>query len=91
MLTAVLDAGEAATIALATQERAALVLMDEAKGRRVARDIYGLRVIGTGRVLVEAKRAGLITHVGPLIEQLRDKGYWLSNAIVAEILRQAGE
>lgn len=91
LLTAVLDAGEAATIALATQESAALVVMDEAKGRRVARDIYGLQVIGTGRVLVESKRAGLITEVRGPIEQLRSKGYWMSNAIIAEILRQAGE
>ena len=65
--------------------------MDEARGRRVARDIYSLTVVGTGRVLVEAKRAGLIPIVAPLIEAIRNNGYWLSDRIVAEILRQAGE
>ena len=65
--------------------------MDEARGRRVARDVYGLQVVGTGRVLVEAKRAGLVVSVKPLIEAIRNNGYWLSDRIVAEILEQAGE
>jgi predicted nucleic acid-binding protein len=65
--------------------------MDEARGRRVARDVYGLQVIGTGRVLIEAKRAGLIGQVEPLVSAIREFGYWLSDKIVAEILRQAGE
>ena len=91
LLTSLLDIGEAATISLALQESAALVLMDEVKGRRVARDVYGLAVIGTGRVLVEARRASLISEVRPLIEQMRAGGYWLADTIMAEILRQAGE
>ena len=91
LLTSLLDIGEAATISLALQEPAALVLMDEVKGRRVARNVYGLAVIGTGRVRVEARRAALISEVRPLIEQMRAGGYWLADTIVAEILRQAGE
>ena len=91
MLETLLDQGEAETIALALQFSAALVLMDERKGRKIARDIYGLAVIGTGRLLTEAKLAGLIPAVTPLIGQMRAHGYWLSDKIVAEILRQAGE
>ena len=91
LLEALLDQGEAETIALALQSSAALVLMDERKGRKIARDIYGLAVIGTGRLLTEAKQAGLIPAVRPFIDQMRAHGYWLSDKIVAEILRQAGE
>lgn len=91
LLISLLDKGEAATITLALQVSTALVLMDEVKGRRVARDIYGLAVIGTGRLLAEAKKAGSVTRVKPLIEQMRENGYWLADKIVAEILRQAGE
>lgn len=91
LLETLLDQGEAETIALALQSSAALVLMDERKGRKIARDIYGLAVIGTGRLLTEAKKAGLISAVRPLINQMRSHGYWLSDKIVAEILRQAGE
>lgn len=91
LLETLLDQGEAETIALALQSSAALVLMDERKGRKIARDIYGLAVIGTGRLLTEAKLAGLIPAVRPLIDQMRAHGYWLSDKIVEEILRQAGE
>ncbi len=74
LLASLLDAGEAAVIALARQSGAPLVLLDEAKGRRIARDVYGLRVVGTGRVLVEAKRAGLVAEVKPLITAMRANG-----------------
>lgn len=91
LLTSVLDLGESSTISLAIQERAALVLIDEVKGRRVARNLYGLAVIGTGRVLVEAKRANLIPRVRPLLEKIRTNGYWIAEGIMLEVLRQAGE
>ena len=91
LLETLLDQGEAETIALALQSSAALVLMDERRGRKLARDIYKLAVIGTGRLLTEAKKAGLIPAVCPLVDQMRAHGYWLSDKIVAEILRQAGE
>ncbi|HEV7402598.1 MAG TPA: DUF3368 domain-containing protein [Chthoniobacteraceae bacterium] len=91
LLSSLLDAGEAATIALALERTAALVLIDEPKARRVARDVYHLAVVGTGRLLVEAKRAFLIGQVGPLIEQMRENGYWMGDKIVEAILREAGE
>lgn len=46
-LAAILDAGEAATIALAQQLKPRLVLLDERRGRRIARE-RGLPIIGTG-------------------------------------------
>ena len=91
LLTSSLDTGEAATIALARQESAALVLLDEVKARHVARHVYGLHVVGTARLLVEAKRASLIPAVHPLLLRMRDNGYWISDRIIAEIRRQAGE
>lgn len=33
----------------------------------------------------------LIAQVEPLVSAIREFGYWLSDKIVAEILRQAGE
>ncbi len=91
LLSSVLDSGEAATISLSLERGASLVLMDERKGRKIARDVYQLPVAGTGRVLVEAKRAGLIAQVKPLLRKMEANGYWLSIPIQREILRQAGE
>lgn len=91
LLTSLLDLGESRAIELALRHKSSVLLMDEARGRRVARDVYGLQVVGSGRILVEAKQAGLIDSVGPLIHAVRGNGYWLADRIVTEIMRQAGE
>lgn len=50
-----LDEGEAKAIALAVEQKAAVVFLDETDARRVA-DIYGLRRTGVIGVLIRAKR-----------------------------------
>src|SRR5687768_9361270 len=54
-----LDAGEAEALALALDTSAELVLLDELRGRAVARTL-GVRAIGTLGVLIEAKQRGLV-------------------------------
>lgn len=89
-LTAELDAGEAAVIALA-RELSLPVLMDERKGRKIAVLAFNIAVFGTGRILVEAKRHGFIERVRPAMEQMRAAGYFLSERLVQHIAREAGE
>lgn len=71
LLATVLDTGEAAVIHLARQAGADEVLIDERKGRKVARVVYGLNVIGTAGILVRAKQAGLIENVGGLLWDMK--------------------
>jgi predicted nucleic acid-binding protein len=91
LLTALLDAGEAAVIDLAREQNIKIVLIDERKARKVARDIYGLQPIGTARILVDAKRANLLTEIASLLKKLRQEGYWIHEDIVQKALREAGE
>ena len=91
LLESLLDAGEAAVISLEREQGVATVLIDERKARRVARDIHGLQVIGTARILVEAKRLGLLAEVASSFNQLRQDGYWIHDTIVQAALREAGE
>jgi predicted nucleic acid-binding protein len=70
-LESLLDAGEAAVIKLAREQTAKLVVIDERKARKVARNIHGLQVIGTARVLVEAKKKGLLDSARVSLEKLR--------------------
>lgn len=89
-LAALLDAGEAATIALAQQLQSRLVLLDERRGRRIARE-RGLLIIGTGAVLVEAKSQGLISAVAPVLDAMVAQGRYISERLRLALLEAAGE
>lgn len=85
-----LDRGEAEVIALAQEINANLVIIDERLARRHAKRL-GLPLTGTLGMLLKAKQKNLIRSVSPLIEILQKNGIRLSEAVVAEALRLAGE
>jgi uncharacterized protein len=77
LLGTLLDKGEASVIHLAREKNADFVLIDERKARKIARKVYGIRVVGSARILVEAKHRGLISNVRVLLEGIRSAGYGL--------------
>src|SRR3989337_159972 len=87
LLQTVLDYGEASVIQLAREMKADYVLIDERKGRKIAREIFTLKVIGTARILVEAKRKGIIDCVGDALNRMRDSGYRLHDNIIRYALK----
>jgi predicted nucleic acid-binding protein len=91
LLASLLDVGEAAVISLAREQKAKLVLIDERKARKVAREIYGLQPIGTARIVVEAKRKRLLPDIASQFQKLRQEGYWIHDSIAEAAMREAGE
>ncbi len=89
-----LDPGERSVVTLAatrnTSEADVVVLMDDQAGRRVAREV-GLPVTGLIGVLLRLKEIGAIEAVTPHLETVRERGYWLSDEIIATARRLAGE
>jgi predicted nucleic acid-binding protein len=83
------DAGEAAAIALAKAE-GGLLLMDDNRGRRLALRL-GLAVKGTLGILVLAKRRGHIERVRPVLEMLLSHGIRISQRLIDATLREVGE
>lgn len=91
LLAEELDAGEAAALALAVSLHADLVLIDETRGRAVARRL-GLAVLGTIGFVAMAKRRGLIPAALPVIAQVRaGGGLWVTDKLVAEVLARLDE
>ena len=86
-----LDAGETAAIALALELAADAVLIDEADGRRAAREL-GLIPIGVAGILVRARLLRLVPAIAPIFEQLEQKAnFWLAAQVRIEALRTVGE
>lgn len=91
ILSGMLDKGEAAVIQLARQEQIVHILIDERKGRKIARQVYGLTVLGTMRLLIDAKRGKLLGSIREPVQLMRENGYWIHETIVEAALREAGE
>jgi uncharacterized protein len=89
-LIADLERGEAEVIALAQEQNADLVIIDERLARRYAKRL-GMRLTGTLGVLLRAKQLGMVGAVEPLIDQLRLGGIRLGDDLIAEVLKLAGE
>ena len=89
-LLSTLDKGEAEAIALAKQEASDILLIDELLGRKIAKK-HGLKVIGTGGILVEAKRRGLIPLLKPMLDELIKYRYRIDVNLYNEMLKRAGE
>lgn len=91
LLRANLDEGESEAVALATEMKADLLLLDEQAGRAAAARL-GLRCVGVLGVLLEAKAAGLVPAVKPVLDDLIIRaGFWVSGHLYASVLNAAGE
>lgn len=84
-----LDDGEIQALALAKDLECG-VLMDEARGRKIA-GYYDISVVGVLGVLLQAKKLGLVESVSPLISTLQKANYRLSPALVEKVLSLAEE
>jgi uncharacterized protein len=83
-------AGEAEVIALALEHPGSTVLVDERAARLVCQEL-GLNTRGTLGVLLEAKSAGHLPAVGPVVDLLLARGFWLDADTRELVLRLAGE
>lgn len=89
-LLKILDDGEAQAILLAEQAQARFLLIDEKRGRKVALR-RNLAVVGSGGLLLAAKRKGLVPRIEPILEAMKRNGYRFSTALYHQLLRAAGE
>ena len=89
-LRLLVDAGEAESIQLAFEQNAHLLIIDDRKGRKIAKN-RDIQIIGTGGILISAKKAGLLVKVSPVLNELANVGYRLSPGLCKRIIELANE
>ena len=86
-----LDLGEAESIALAIEEKADLLLIDERKGRRIAQQ-NGILITGLLGILIEAKAEKHLKEVKPLLDKLIfEIGFRVSPKLYQQVLTEINE
>ncbi len=86
-----LQPGETEALALALELSGALLLVDDAQGRRAARAL-GIDYTGTLGVLLRAKAEGKLTALNPALVLMQQRTtFWLSEEVYRAALAQAGE
>lgn len=85
-----LDKGEASAIALALENPESRIILDESKGRAVAKRL-GLKVTGTLGIIIKAKDKNLIDSGKRILEKLEKHGFWLSEKLKKQLLERLGE
>lgn len=89
-LEKIIDKGEASAIALALETNHSVLIIDEKKGRRLAKEL-GIEIIGSLKVLLIAKQKGIIVSVKEIIQELEQANFRFSKTIVNELLNLAKE
>lgn len=85
-----LGAGETSVLSYALANPPIRAVVDDADARRCCRTL-GIPMLGTGGILLLAKRRGILPSVETGLEGLRAAGLWLSDEVVTMLKRQAGE
>jgi len=89
-LDAFADAGETQAMLLYKEVDADYLLIDDKRGRTVAK-INQIKTIGSLGVLLQAKRAGLVPRVAPLIAQIAASPVFMSENLIQTVLELADE
>ncbi|SRR5258707_3723872 len=84
------DKGEASAIALALEDDRPLLILDDAKARKVASNL-NLDFTGTLGMLLKAKERGIIPLLKPLLEKIQQTNFRFSEKVFIDLLREANE
>ena len=89
-LDAFADAGETEAMLLYKEIAADYLLVDDKRGRKVAK-INQIKTIGSMGVLLQAKRAGLISAVAPLLSRIAQSPVFMNKDLLKIVLELADE
>lgn len=86
-----LHEGEVEVMILAQESKKTdVVVIDDNAAKKTAKYL-GLPVTGTVGVLLKAKKYGIVKEIRPILESMKERGFYISRKIERLILEQARE
>ncbi len=85
-----IDKGEASAIALAMETSQSILILDDYKARKIAKQL-GLEITGTIGVIVKAKLKGIIPSIKPYLAKIRKTDFRLADDVEQQAFKEAGE
>ena len=86
----IVDKGWASSIALALETKNSTLIIDEVKGRKIAKS-FNLDIIGTIGILLLADKKGLLTDVLGIILKMVNRGFRLSDTLLDKLIEKYGK
>lgn len=90
MLAAEIGHGEAEVLVIGKELNADWLIIDDERARAAAIS-SGFQIIGLAGILLLAKQLKLIPVLKPLLDDLKNKNFRISDNIYKEVLKKAGE
>jgi predicted nucleic acid-binding protein len=84
------DAGEASAITLATELHPSLLIIDDLKGRKLAKELH-LTYTGTLGVFLKARQKNIISSLRPYFEKIKKTNFHISHQLLDDILKQVND
>ena len=82
--------GESEAIALAMELDDVVLVLDDKKARRIAKQL-DLKVIGTVGLLLRAKKRGIVAEIKPVLDALQNAGFRIAAPLYQKALKLASE
>ena len=90
ILESFVDIGEASVLALAIEKKECLLIIDDNKGRREAKQL-DLTFTGTIGILIIARKKGLIKSLSEILEKIKKTDFRISESIINDAKRRCNE
>lgn len=85
-----LGKGESEVLSLGLDEKQLLLIIDDKLARQIAK-LQNLKFTGTAGVLLKSKAKGYINKIKPIMDHLKESGFFLRQELFDDVLEQAGE
>jgi predicted nucleic acid-binding protein len=85
-----LGVGESQVISYSLAHKKCRPILDDAEAKNCCFS-NGLTPLGTGTILILAKNAGLVPAIRPILNDMRENGYWIAPAVIDMLCKKVSE